>query len=122
MAGDYTRFTFDRSKRYSGVLMQQGRVQLDADWNEAIEIVKQSVRTLAHDTFGPAGLALLTTPDAFLGQEIQRAPSSVSARASRGKSAASSSRPRTKRWMNPDCAGSRECRVAPAGSGASSAA
>lgn len=65
MSGDYTRFTFDRRKRYSGVLMQQGRVQLDSDWNEAIDIVKERVRTLALDAFGPVGLPMLTTPDAF---------------------------------------------------------
>ena len=65
MAGDYTRFTHDPRRRFSGVLMQQGRVQLDADWNEAVEIVQRSVRTLALDTFGRVGLPLLTTPDAF---------------------------------------------------------
>ena len=36
MSGDHTRFTFDPLKRYSGVLMQQGRVQLDSDWNEDV--------------------------------------------------------------------------------------
>jgi hypothetical protein len=66
MAGDYTRFTFDPRKRYSGVQMQQGRVQLDADWNEAVEIIKQRVRTLALDSFGSVGLPVQTTPDAFL--------------------------------------------------------
>ena len=40
MSGDYTRFTFDPLKRYSGVLMQQGRVQLDSDWNEEIDILQ----------------------------------------------------------------------------------
>ena len=34
MKGDFTRDLFDPTKHYSGVLMQQGRVQLDADWNE----------------------------------------------------------------------------------------
>ena len=34
MKGDFTRFSFDPAKHYSGVRMQQGRVQLDADWNE----------------------------------------------------------------------------------------
>ena len=29
MPGDYSRKTFNRSKHYSGVLMQQGRVQLE---------------------------------------------------------------------------------------------
>jgi len=78
MAGDYTRFTFDPRKRYSGVLMQQGRVQLDADWNEAIEILQRRVRTMALDTFGPVGLPVLTTPDAFLIDFIAGPPADLS--------------------------------------------
>ena len=34
MAGDYSRRTFHPNKHYTGVLQQQGRVQLDGDWNE----------------------------------------------------------------------------------------
>ena len=34
MNGDISRDTFDARKRYAGVVMQQGRVLLDADWNE----------------------------------------------------------------------------------------
>ena len=34
MSVDCSRFTFDPWKDYFGVVMQQGRVQLDADWNE----------------------------------------------------------------------------------------
>src|SRR5262245_40162893 len=66
MPGDYTRFTFQPRKRYSGVWMQQGRAQVDADWTEEVEIGKRRVRVLALDTFGPVGLPLLTTPNAFL--------------------------------------------------------
>ncbi|MCI0347567.1 MAG: DUF6519 domain-containing protein, partial [Chloroflexi bacterium] len=66
MPGDYTRFTFEPRKRYSGVWMQQGRAQVDADWVEATEIFKRGTRTLALDTFGPVGLPVLTTPNAFL--------------------------------------------------------
>ena len=36
MKGDFSRFSFDRKKRYSAVLMQQGRLQLDSDWNEHV--------------------------------------------------------------------------------------
>ena len=36
MAGDYTRFTFRPEHDHAAVLMQQGRVQLDADWNELV--------------------------------------------------------------------------------------
>ena len=83
MAGDYTRFTFDPRKRYSGVLMQQGRVQLDSDWNEEVAIVNRRVRTLALDTFGPVGLPLLTTPDAFLIGLLGGAPADLSIGAGR---------------------------------------
>ena len=65
MTGDYSRFTFEPHRRFSGVLQQQGRVQLDADWNEAVAIFKRRIGLLALDTFGPIGVAQLTTPDAF---------------------------------------------------------
>ena len=62
MSGDYTRFSFDPLKRYSGVLMQQGRVQLDSDWNEEIDILRRRLRTTALDTFGPVGVPYLVKP------------------------------------------------------------
>jgi len=40
-------------RHYSRVLMQQGRVQLDADWNEQTEILLHYLRTLACDIIGP---------------------------------------------------------------------
>ena len=55
MKGDFTRFTFRKEKHYSGVLMQQGRVQLDADWNEQIEIQSNLTRTTTTDVIGPCG-------------------------------------------------------------------
>lgn len=36
MRGDFTRLTFDPRRHYTGVLHQQGRVWLDADWNEDV--------------------------------------------------------------------------------------
>lgn len=53
--GDFTRDTFDAAKRFSRVLMQQGRVQLDADWNEQTSIVLHYLRSLAADLIGPHG-------------------------------------------------------------------
>src|SRR4051812_48263720 len=53
MRGDFTRDTFDPSKHYSRVLMQQGRVQLDADWNEQTSILLHYMRALGRDLFGP---------------------------------------------------------------------
>ena len=47
--GDFSRDSYDRSKRFSRVLMQQGRVQLDADWNEQNDILLHYLRSLAAD-------------------------------------------------------------------------
>jgi len=53
MKGDFTRDTFDPVRHFSRVLMQQGRVQLDADWNEQTSILLHYLRTLAKDILGP---------------------------------------------------------------------
>jgi hypothetical protein len=55
MKGDYSRDTFDPFKHFSQVLMQQGRVQLDADWNEQGSIWLHYLRTLAVDLIGQHG-------------------------------------------------------------------
>ncbi|UUZ47671.1 DUF6519 domain-containing protein [Massilia sp. B-10] len=55
MKGDITRNTFDPLHRFSRVLMQQGRVQLDADWNEQADISLHFLRSLAADLIGPHG-------------------------------------------------------------------
>src|SRR5689334_20371093 len=65
MSSDYSRFTFKPRKRFSGVLMQQGRVQLDADWNEEIDILKRRWEIQATDTFGHAAVPKKTTPNGF---------------------------------------------------------
>jgi hypothetical protein len=51
---DLTRKSFDPTKHFSRVLMQQGRVQLDADWNEQAAILLHTMRSLAAYAF-PAG-------------------------------------------------------------------
>jgi hypothetical protein len=68
--GDFTRVTFKPEKHYSGVRMQQGRVQLDADWNEQLDIQAHRDRVTAADTIGPSGapkaggsFAVSLTPD-----------------------------------------------------------
>jgi hypothetical protein len=53
--GDFTRNTFDPLKHFSRVLMQQGRVLLDADWNEQTSILLHYVQTLAADLIGRHG-------------------------------------------------------------------
>ena len=55
MNGDITRSTFDARRHFSGVRMQQGRVQLDADWNEQEDIVRHRVETETVDVVGTCG-------------------------------------------------------------------
>jgi len=55
MKGDFSRFTFNPRKHYTRVLMQQGRVQLDADWNETVEIHCHDLRNVMRDLIGPYG-------------------------------------------------------------------
>ncbi len=52
MRGDFSRLTFDQRKRYTAVLMQQGRVQLDSDWNEQAAILEHLERTRFVDVVG----------------------------------------------------------------------
>ncbi len=53
--GDISRRTFDPQKHYSGVLQQQGRVQVDADWNEQLAIQHHRTQTETVDVIGPCG-------------------------------------------------------------------
>src|SRR5947209_1867175 len=55
MKGDFSRETFDPAKRYTAVLMQQGRVQLDADWNEQQALNQYRDETEAVDFIGACG-------------------------------------------------------------------
>ena len=41
MASDRARVSYDPSRRYHGVVAQQGRVSLEADWNEAQAISRE---------------------------------------------------------------------------------
>lgn len=76
MKGDFSRQTFDPRKHYDGVLMQQGRVQLDADWNEQAAIGRYRNETEATDVIGACGAPIhaagfeITTDGAmlFIGQ------------------------------------------------------
>jgi Family of unknown function (DUF6519) len=69
MKGDFTRQTFRRANHYRSVLAQQGRVNLDADWNEQALIQAHLDQVTATDTIGchgapghGAGMAI-TLPD-----------------------------------------------------------
>ena len=56
MPGDYSRITFKRENFYSGVLKQQGRVELDADDNEQLSIQHYRDETEAIDVIGQSGV------------------------------------------------------------------
>jgi hypothetical protein len=64
MSGDYTRWSFNPTKDFSEVFKQQGRVDLDADWNESAEIVDRRWRTETIDIIGRA-IVPTSTKDAF---------------------------------------------------------
>lgn len=55
MKGDFTRQTFNARDHFNRVLMQQGRVMMDADWNEQEAIEAYLGRAQAHDVIGPCG-------------------------------------------------------------------
>lgn len=73
MGADLSRVRFDALRDHSGVIMQQGRLLLDADWNELMAIVDRRLRATAADlgSLGPgtttASTAVVprTTPGAF---------------------------------------------------------
>ena len=67
MSSDISRQRFNPANDFNSVLMQQGRVQLDADWNEWNEILDRRWRSETIDIIGRC-VVPLETPDGF---EIQ---------------------------------------------------
>ncbi len=61
MHGDFTHLFMNQDKQFSRLLMQQGRVFLDSDFNEAQDILTQALRTLVEVIIGPHG----GEPEAF---------------------------------------------------------
>jgi len=67
MKGDFARVTFDPARHYSQVMQQQGRVALEADWNEQAGIQLFLLRTMIADLVGPCwapgtGFAITAQP------------------------------------------------------------
>ena len=69
MKADITRVTFRSAKHFHSVVMQQGRVQVDADWNEPGDILSGLDEMTRIDTIGPHGV-----PKAGGGFEITSRP------------------------------------------------
>jgi hypothetical protein len=64
MSFDTSRFTFNPWNNYSGVVMEQGRVQLDSDWNESLAELLRRIQAGTLDIMGQA-VYPATTPFAF---------------------------------------------------------
>jgi hypothetical protein len=65
MSFDLSRIRFDPRRDFRGVVMQQGRVQLDADWNEWVAELSRRIQAGTLDTFGGNAVPRIT-PDGFL--------------------------------------------------------
>ena len=64
MSFDISRSTFRPRKNFLGVVMQQGRVQLDSDWNEWQSEFSRRIQAGTLDTVGRA-VYTASTPNAF---------------------------------------------------------
>jgi Family of unknown function (DUF6519) len=64
MSFDLSRIRFDARRDFLGVVMQQGRVQLDADWNEWVAQLGRRLQAGSLDTFG-GNVVPRITPDGF---------------------------------------------------------
>jgi hypothetical protein len=71
MSFDCSRFNFHPWKDFFGVVMQQGRVQLDADWNEWVAELGRRLQAETFDTLQPSASSIAhavvprTTPNGF---------------------------------------------------------
>ena len=70
MSSDISRQTFDHKRHYSQVVAQQGRVQLDADWNEQQDMLQYRAEMQTMDMVGSSGapqigggFKIMFTPD-----------------------------------------------------------
>lgn len=64
MSFDISRFSFNPWNDYQGVVMQQGRVQLDSDWNEWQAEFSRRIQAGTLDIFGRAAYPV-SSPAAF---------------------------------------------------------
>ncbi|MCL2868561.1 MAG: DUF6519 domain-containing protein, partial [Candidatus Bathyarchaeota archaeon] len=55
MKADITRSTYNKNKKYTKVNAQQGRIQIDADWNEQLDIQEHFNKIMLCDLIGKTG-------------------------------------------------------------------
>ncbi|MDP5220849.1 DUF6519 domain-containing protein [Ruegeria sp. 2205SS24-7] len=65
MTFDLSRVRFNPRQDFLGVIMQQGRVQLDSDWNEWVAELSRRIQAGTLDTFNGSVVPRIT-PDGFL--------------------------------------------------------
>ena len=65
MKGDFSRLTFDPRRHYRSVRMQQGRLQVDADWNEHVDLLMHRLETEVADFVGDSGVPAPTGGGGF---------------------------------------------------------
>src|SRR5712691_1989358 len=53
MGSDRARISYDEQRKYRAVVMQQGRVTVEADWNEEWQMVNEELRKDVLDIVGP---------------------------------------------------------------------
>lgn len=58
MKGDFSNYRYRPGANYSSVLKQQGRVALDSDWNEQVEILDDRFRNFIRDILGEFAIPL----------------------------------------------------------------
>jgi hypothetical protein len=82
LKGDFTRYTFNPQKHFMRVLMQQGRVLLDSDFNEQAAILLHYMQALARDLIGPhggpednCGFEIITSPERL--EELEPIPENI---------------------------------------------
>jgi hypothetical protein len=64
MSGDYSKWSYQSWRNYSAVLLQQGRVLTDADWNEWVALMLRRLQAGTLDSLGRA-VVPSETADAF---------------------------------------------------------
>ena len=76
MGSDNSRCTFNPRNDYSGVVMQQGRVQLDSDWNEWLAELVRHTQAGTLDIALDGHLRLSDQQIAMLGGQKSESPTS----------------------------------------------
>jgi hypothetical protein len=79
MKGDFSKYTFDGKKHYRNVLLQQGRVLVDADWNEQTAIISHRTETGTLDIIGDSGAPMNDAGFGIIPLDSAGNPSTVNA-------------------------------------------